>query len=200
MKRVLVAWAVVWALGASEAWSQGIAVIDLRYVFDNHTRYKQMMEQLRTRVQAAQEQIKKRRAHIQQLIRERNRFKPQSASYKQLDAEIAKLTAELEAQFRLQQKEFALEEAKIRLTIYNEIVAEVRNYAQQRNLWLVIRFDGGQINEVTPPEVYRYVNRLVVHHHPALDITRPIVQALNARVAQNPRPLRPGVPLPPQRR
>ncbi len=200
MKKLLGALVAGWLVcGATAAWAQ-IAVIDLRYVFDNHQRYKQQVEQLRLRVQAAEAELNKQREHIRKLIRERNKYKVDSAQYKQLDAEIAQRRAQVEAQFQLQQKDFLREEARIQLQVYNEIQAEVQSFAQRNRLVIVIQFNGKQPKDTTPREVVRYVNRLVVYHHPGIDITRQIVQSLNARVARNPQqPIRPGVPLPPRR-
>ncbi len=200
MKKLLGVLVAGWVLSAaSAAWAQ-IAVLDLRYVFDNHQRYKQQVEQLRQRVQAAEAELNKQREHLRKLVRERDKYKVDSAQYKQLDAEIARMRANVEAQFRLQQKDFLREEARIQLQIYNEIQAEVRAFAQRHRLTLVIQFSGKQPKDATPREVVRYVNRLVVYHHPGIDITQQIVQALNARVARNPnQPIRPGVPLPPRR-
>ncbi len=200
MKKLLGVLVAGWVLSAaSAAWAQ-IAVLDLRYVFDNHQRYKQQVEQLRQRVQAAEAELNKQREHLRKLVRERDKYKVDSAQYKQLDAEIARMRANVEAQFRLQQKDFLREEARIQLQIYNEIQAEVRAFAQRHRLTLVIQFNGRQPKNATPREVVRYVNRLVVYHHPGIDITQQIVQALNARVARNPnQPIRPGVPLPPRR-
>jgi len=200
VKKLLGALIAGWVVsGATAAWAQ-IAVIDLRYVFDNHQRYKQQVQQLRQRVQAAEAELNKQRQRIRQLIRERDKYKVDSAQYKQLDAEIAQLRAQVEAQFRLQQKDFLRQEARIQMQVYNEIQAEVQAFAQRNRLVIVIQFNGRKPKDNTPPEVVRYVNRLVVYHHPGIDITQQIVQSLNARVARNPQqPIRPGVPLPPRR-
>ena len=78
-------------------------------------------------------------------------------------------------------EQFIMEEGKMYFTTYEEVLAEVRNYAAQMNILLVLRYTGGEINKDNPEEIMKAMNEQVVYHNKAVDITQAIINQLNSR-------------------
>lgn len=165
---------------AREAQAQ-VAIIDLKYVFDNHMRFKQMTEEMRRSVQAAETDINARKDRINSLIKQLEGVKKGTPDYKQLEDEITQQKADLNALVSNTKREFMRREAKIYYIVYQEIVQEVEYFAQQNRLTLVLRFNGDPIDENDPDLVAKHLNKQVVWHHRNIDITGLILDTLNKR-------------------
>ncbi len=172
--------AAICLTAAREAQAQ-VAIIDLKYIFDNHIRFKQMTEEMRRSVQAAEADITARRDRINSLIKQLEGVKKGTPDYKQLEDEITQQKADLNALVSNTKREFMRREAKIYYIIYQEIVQEVKYFAEQQRLTLVIRFNGETIDESDPDIVAKHLHKQVVWHHPNIDITGIILETLNQR-------------------
>jgi Skp family chaperone for outer membrane proteins len=181
---------------ATEARAQGIAIIDLNYIFENYDKFKALTADMKTLVNAAGEDVKKRREEINNLLQQRNRYKVDTPEWKQLDVEITKRSSDLDFQVRTQQKDFALQEARIYYNTYQEILQEVDYYARQKGLILVLRFSGEPVKEFDPATIGKHLNRPVIYYSPTIDITPHILGPLNERYRLAQRGGRPSVPGP----
>ncbi len=166
--------------GGREALAQ-VAIIDLKYIFDNHMRFKAMTEEMRRSVQGAETDINARKERINNLIKQLNEVNKGKPDYKQLEDEITQQKADLSALVSTTKREFMRREAKIYYIVYQEITQELQHFAQQNRLTLVLRFNGDPIDENDPDIVAKHLNKQVVWHHPNIDITGVILKTLNDR-------------------
>ena len=60
------------------------AVIDVGYIFKNHTRFKSMMDKMRDEVMAAENGLKAERDRINGLVEQLKGFNPGTPEYKKL--------------------------------------------------------------------------------------------------------------------
>lgn len=201
---------VVVSLAVSPASAQtaprpSIALLDVNYIFKNHTRFNAMRADLTAEVERAEQQLKSQRDELQKQQDALKDFKPGSVEYKQREQDLARRVADLNIRMQAQRKEFLLKEAGIYNTVYKEIQQVVAYYANQQGFTAVVKFNGDPAQEDDPDTVLRTINQDVVWYAPGLDITPVILEQLNRRAvssasgtnapASNPSS-RPGVPFP----
>lgn len=158
-----------------------VAIIDLAYVFKNHSGFQSMKEELKNSVDMAQADLKNRRDQAQQLAEQLQEYRPGSPEFKQLEATLAQKQADLNVQVALQKKTLMEREAKIYFTIYQEVIYEVKSYCSRNGIRLVLRFDGEPMNQDDPQQVVQQLNRQVVYSDLSIDITPAILDSLNRR-------------------
>lgn len=187
-------------MAAAPRTGQAIALLDVSYIFKNHTRFKAMMADIQTDVERAGTQMKTERDTVKSLSEQLRDFRPGSANYKQLEEQVATRTSQLQVQLQLQRKEFLQREAKVYHTIYQEVQQEVEYYASSAGIAMVLRFNGDPVNQDKPDDVLRGINSQVVWSAKGLDITPVILERLNQRAGGSratvgdQRSTRPGVP------
>ncbi len=168
-------------VAAVQSGAPAAAMLDISYIFKNHARFKGMMSDMKADVGRAQEQLKKERDTIRNLVERLKDFRPGTPDYKALEEETAKRQADAQVQMQLQRKEFLQQEAKIYYTIYKEILQEVEYYATSNNISMVFRFNGDPVEIERPDDVLRDINKSVVYFSKGLDITPVVLERLNRR-------------------
>ncbi len=158
-----------------------IALLDISYIFKNHPRFKQMMEEMKSDVEAAESSVTKERDTIKKLVEQLDSYHKGSPDYNAMEKEIAEREANLSVKVQLQRKEFLGREAKIYLTIYKEIEQEVEYYCQNKGIDMVLRFNGDPADVDKPDSVLSFINKPVVYYDKGRDITKPILDTLVMR-------------------
>ena len=176
---------------------QRIALLDISYIFKNHTRFKTMMEEMKADMERAQAAMNKEREAIQKLGEQLKGMPTGTAEYKQLQQHVATRTADLNVQAQLQRQEFLLRETKIYHTVYKEVQQVVDYYSKDNGIGLVLRFNGDPVDPDDPENVLRYINGDVIWFAQGMDITPVILQHLNGRALTT--DTREGVPYRPLR-
>ena len=166
------------AQGSAGQTGTRIAVVDISYIFKNHPGFKQQMEQMKTEVQAFEEKLRARGEQIKALTEQMKAFKSNSPEYKDKEAQILKIQADGQAAATLKKKEFLEKESQIYYSTYNQVVAEIRNFAMRHNIGLVVRFNSEEINSEDRASVLEGINRAVVFQH-KLNITSLILESIN---------------------
>ncbi|HEX7376513.1 MAG TPA: OmpH family outer membrane protein [Pirellulales bacterium] len=156
-----------------------VAIIDLAYIFNNHTRFKMMSDELRRDVEAAEAELKNNKAYLQKMADKLEGLTRNSDEYRRTEEDIAKRSAELQVQVQLQKKEFFEKEAKIYYTVYQEIMEQVKYHADKHGIVLVMRFNGDPLDENDPQGIQKELNKAVLYYNKMIDITPIIVDAVN---------------------
>lgn len=163
----------------------GVAIIDLSYIFKNHENFKAMTEGMRNDVLKAEEVLKARRTEIETLSKRLtdlgNELRKDSPEYKQLDADLTRKKIDLSTQVSQQKKEFLEKEAKIYFQVYQEVIDEVKFFAERQRISLVLRFNGDPATDGDPQEILKQLNKSVVYYNNSIDITPMILDSLNRR-------------------
>lgn len=169
--------------------STPVAVIDIGYIFKNHPRFKQAMDTVRARVKDSESKFQTRGKDIQSRVLRLKQLKPESAEFKQLEGETARLQAQVEADMKLQRKEFLGQEAQVYYAIYQEVQSEIKTFADNHGIGLVLRFSAEQIDVSNRQSVMEGVNRPVVYQR-NLNITYDVLDRLQRSGGQQPRTAR----------
>jgi len=178
---------------ASDAWGQAappmagrvaqggnIALIDVKYIFEKHARFKMMMDDLKADVERAEAQVQAEREAIKKLTERLENFRG-TPEYKAMEEEVAKRQSDLTVQIQLQRKEFLQREARIYYNVYQEILQELSYYCPRHGIDIVLRFSGDPVDVERPDSVLGYINRPVVWYGKDQDITGVILESLNRR-------------------
>jgi Skp family chaperone for outer membrane proteins len=162
-----------------------IAMLDINYIFKNHTRFKAAMADMKAEMERADQVLRNQRDQIQALQEELKGIKPSSPDYKVKEQNLARQMADLNIQAQAQRKEFLLKEARVYHDVYKEIQQVVGYYAAQQSFTAVLRFNGDAVDQENPDDVLRYINQDTVWFTQGLDITPVILETLNARAGMS---------------
>jgi len=187
----------------------GIAVVDIAYIFKKHNRFDQEMKTLKQRVEAAEadlkrmgEEIKKKQDQLKAYDQQKT-FPPGSPEYKRLEEQILKDTGEFNLKRSLQGKDFMEQEGKLYFKVSLEIDDAVKVIATRNNIGLVLKFNGDDVDANDRNDILRNINKPIVYFDKNMDITPFVLQELNrsAPVAGPTGPMPPTTMLPqPQRK
>ena len=160
-----------------------VAVIDIKYILENHVGFKKEMEGLKSQFDEAGEELKSERLRINNLEMKLREVKPSTLDYNQLDEEVNRAKSEWTLNANKQKKEIRKTESKILWDVYYEVKTETKRYCEQNRIDLVISFNGEPIDPEQPQQVVRGVSKPIVYHHPGIDITPHILASLNNQTA-----------------
>jgi Skp family chaperone for outer membrane proteins len=170
------------SVGGSAALAQeqgGIAIIDMSAIFKQHTGFKTLTTRMRSEVEAAEAELKERRNALNGRVKQLSEMEKGSPGYKELEEELTKANADLQADVALKKKDFLNQEAKIYYDVYREILDSVTRVAQKNRIDLVLRFNGDAIDPNDPQSVLKELNKTVVYYDRAIDITEITLEEVN---------------------
>lgn len=156
----------------------GIAVVDINYIFKNYQQFKAGMEAIKGDIEKAEIDLKATREAIQAKEAQAKDYQPNSAQFKQLDEEVARLKADFNISAGRTRKDFQEREAKVYYQTYLQVSSTVDYFAKQNNIGLVIRFNGDKINPDRPEAILKAINKPVVSQN-NIDITPDVLALLN---------------------
>ncbi len=167
--------------------STHVAVVDVGYIFKNHTRFKAEMDRMKDQVMAAENGLKGERDRINGLMEQLKGFNPGTPEYRKLEGEVAKAQGDFSVNAQLQKKDFMDREAKVYLQVYSEIERAVSQFARDHGIAVVHRFDGDPVDGTDRNRILGNITRPIVYYDPQIDITPDILKMLNgAGVAAQP--------------
>ncbi len=170
---------------------RGIAVIDVTYILDNYQRLKQATDAFKVDVEKTGQQFKTEQDTIAKEAEGLQRYNAGSPEYKQLEEDLAKRQSDLRIKAKLREKEFAERESQMYLAAYTELTNLVRAYAERNGISLVVRFNGKPVDRNNREAIRAELFKAVLYNSQSIDITDPILAALN-RSAAAPTANRPG--------
>jgi Skp family chaperone for outer membrane proteins len=159
-----------------------VASLDLAYLFRNHLRYKQLDDALKAEVQQAEQGFAGEQKSMQELARRLQEYKAGSPEYKAIEEELARKEADMRLRGAMMQKSFAEKKAKIYFDVLQDVKNYVRYHAEQHGVYLVINFNGDEIDGTNPQSVMRGLNETVLYQHRTVDITPVILEMCNKGV------------------
>ena len=181
-----------------------VAVIDIPYIFKNHTRFKAQINDIKTDIDdytawadAQQAKLRKEREKLDQ-------FKPGTAEYKQGEETVARMGVETQLEAAKRQKAFMEREAMVYYNAYREVEAAVADFAARNGISLVLRYSAEPMDPTKKDTIMQGINRIVVYQS-RLDITQYVLDRLNRSTppvdnANRTGPARPQIPARPTTR
>jgi Skp family chaperone for outer membrane proteins len=184
--------------GGAHLGVDGLAVVDVAYIFKNHARFKQQMEAMKAKVDAAEAELKRDQEDYKHMADQLKNYQPGSPDYKKTEDDMLKKQGELNLKVSLQKKDFMEQEGRVYFNVSREIDDAVKQLATKNNIVLVLRFNGDPVDPVDRNDILRGINKPIVFYDPRMDITPYVLQDLNRSAAAGAGPI--GVhPQPPLR-
>ena len=175
-----------------------VAVIDINFIFKNHQRFKQTMDDIKKEIESFEVYLREERNKVTAKTTQLQGLPAGSPQYKQLEEQIATTHTSLGLETGRKRKEILEREAKVYYNSYKEIERSVAKFADQYGIGLVMRFNSEPMDATKRESVLQGINRAVVFQR-SLNITNAIIDGLNRetpppRVSRG-RPAVPGQPL-----
>jgi Skp family chaperone for outer membrane proteins len=178
--------------------TDGVRVIDIKYIFQHHNRYKAAADAMKQEFEAAAQRLKEERTAIMNLEKQVKDLVPNSPDAKRLDDELVRRKTEWNIQSQKQQSDFQSRSAEMSWHVYSEIQAAVQQYCRQNNVGLVLQFNGDPVDTRRPDKIGAAMGRSLVYVAPNRDITPYILEMLRNPPPGNPVNNQPiGVPVRP---
>ncbi|MDA7951196.1 MAG: OmpH family outer membrane protein [Pirellulaceae bacterium] len=173
----------------AKAQAPPVVVIDVSHIFKNHSRFKAAQEVLKAEVEAFDQQVKADQEKGQKLAEQLKSLNVGSPDYKAVEGQLAQLSANIQAQVALKQRDMMDREAKLYHSTYQEIETEVRTICEQNNIFLALRFSRDQMDVANRESVLNGINRAVIYQNAQknVDITDMVLTKINSRVASGTR-------------
>ena len=131
-------------LAARPAYAQtsgtAVAVIDIPYIFKNHVRFQQQIEDIKKDIDAYKEVVTQQQTQLRTEAEKLDQFKPGTREYKDVEENIARMRVEFQLESAKRQKDFMEREAKVYFNVYKEIEAAVADFAARNRIGLVLRY------------------------------------------------------------
>jgi Skp family chaperone for outer membrane proteins len=169
-------------LAANPAYGQtggtAVAVIDVPYIFKNHVRFQQQIEDIKKDIDAYKEVVTQQQTQLRTESEKLNQFKPGTKEYKDAEENIARMRVEFQLDSAKRQKEFMEREAKIYFNVYKEVEAAVADFATRNRVGLVLRYSAEDMDPSKRESIMQGINRFVIYQN-RLNITDLILDTLN---------------------
>ena len=159
---------------------QQVCVVDIAEIFRNHTGFNQQIESLKQAAEQYKTDLERRGNELRARSEKLRDYQIGSAEYKQLEAELAQASANLDVERRAKTRDFVQFEAKLHFDTYVEVTRAIAETCEKRGYRLAIRYDGSKTDATRPEAIMQRVNENVIFHMPQYDITGEIVSSLAA--------------------
>ena len=170
-----------------------VVVIDIGYIFRNHVRFKQMMEDMKGDLENAEREFEGKRTEIGEMVTGLKRFNVGTPEYNSWEEKITEAQVRLQADMAKRKKEIVQKEAQSYFTVYREIEEVVQYFCDRHGINLVLRYNSEDIDPTNPQSVMQGVNRTVVYQS-RVNITQDILGQLNPPPQAQPGPNYPAQP------
>lgn len=177
--------------------STTVAVIDIKFIFENHIRFKEAMDSIKKDYESFETQVRGVEANLRKQIEQLKGMQPGSNEFKQLEQQIATTRTQVQLDINNKQKERVDEEAQVYHRANQELVAAVQQFSSRNGIDLVLQYSSAEIDPTKPDTVIRGLNRMVVYHN-GLQITDQILRELNRGASVARQPAAPNTGRPPQ--
>ena len=176
------------------------AVVDIPYIFKNHIRFQQAINDIKKDIDGYQEMLKQEQQKMRVEAEKASQYKPGTQEYKAIEERVARMKVELQLEGAKRQKDFMEQEARAYFTAYKEVEAAVGEFAVRNRVTLVLRYSGEQMDPTKRESIMQGINRFVVYQD-RLNITDLVLDMVNRGTPQPQQangattPARPSIPV-----
>ncbi|SIN90549.1 outer membrane protein [Singulisphaera sp. GP187] len=154
--------------------------IDMTAVFKGYDKVKVSGQEFQAAVMAKKKDLMGIMQQMQQESESLAKMAPGSSDAKKIEDKLTQLKASNEAGREQAEREFSLREAEMLATLYKEIQTMVARVAVHRHMTYVLRVSNDPVTGSDPNSAMRAIERSVVYAEATNDITKDVVQYLNA--------------------
>lgn len=174
-----------WPLAAAEPLP--VALVNLERLLKEYQPLQDQLEPLKGEAKDFDEKVQLRQAELETVVARLRGTQPGSPDFQRLEQQAVKLQNELRQFVETERQALQKKEAGIYLDFYRRMEAAVGKHAKEHGIRLVLRQQGGELDEDQPlAEVLKLLNRDVIYHE-GLDITDEILKSLRSGVGASER-------------
>lgn len=158
-----------------------LGFVDIKKAFETYTKRKDVQDQLKAKNDALVVQFKARATQIEQDAEKLNTLNPGTEEYQALTRtlDLAKYTLDLDK--KLKARELDSEQRKKHALIYREICQEAKAFGLEQGLAAVMLYIPAQTDFEQDLDII-VSTRAVLCHDDQLDVTKAVVDRLNAQL------------------
>jgi Skp family chaperone for outer membrane proteins len=175
---VLVSLGLVGNPASGQTAGVNVAVIDVPYIFKNHLRFQQQIDDIKKDIDGYKAFITEEQQKLRSEAERLEQFRPGTKEYREIEESIARMRVELQVQGAQRQKDFMEREAKAYYNLYREIEQAVADVAGRYRIGLVLRHTNEEMDPTKRESIMQGINKIVVYQS-RLDITNHVLDALN---------------------
>lgn len=160
-----------------------VAVLDVAKVFKVNKNFDSEMKSIKSQAESLKSQIQQQQEAIKAEAMKISQYEAGSPDRNKMEAEVEQKQAALRTSARQAEADLLNREARVYYDTYSSLKKVVSDLAAKHGIALVVRFDGGNVDPASRPEVIKAVNRSVVFHRD-IDLTNMVIEAMGPRVAE----------------
>lgn len=162
-----------------------VAVVDIGYILKNHPTIKPEMEAIQANMQAADEEMaKKRDAILKQMDQLRSQYTEGTPEYEKAEKAIAEQDTEFRLKLIKEKKRFEEAQAMVVYKVYNNITSLVQAASAAWGTQVVMRVSREKMDPKKPETVQMVMGQNVIYFNPEVDLTEWVLGQLNNQTAQ----------------
>ena len=170
---------------AAAASKMPVAVVDTRYILENHPTMKSEMENIKTQMEAADKQMaEKRDAIVKQMEQLREQYVEGTPEYDRAEKAIAEQDTEFRLELVKKRKEFETAQANLMYKIYSEINVLLKYWSDNYGISMIVRVNREQMDPKKPETVQMVMSQDVLYFSKSVDLTEPLLDYLNKQAGK----------------
>lgn len=194
MKRLIPALlaAVILTTGVAKAQTNApktghrIGLIDMAHVFQEYEKFKSLRDSMKVEIERSDAELKLKAERFQKLQTELKKHQIGSPSYEQFEKQILEQKGDIEAFRAATTRKLARRESEMFKTIYNDVTAAVKLYAEYAKYDAVMRYNRKSIEETAnPQEAVTTMNKTFIYTKKENDITDTVLDYLNKQYGKS---------------
>lgn len=159
-----------------------IGFVNVKQVVDKYKRVEHENELIRKRGVRLNDKIKEMESTLEESGKKLELYDPGSLKYEDTKREILKLEQDIKFEKEWARFRIGTDGARVLVEIYKQILDAVREHATREGYTLVLKIEDEKMDTDRRFEVELLVNlRGVLFHDADHDITKPVIDALNAK-------------------
>ena len=163
-----------------------VGLIDMAHVFQNYKKFESLRNELQAEIEKSDAEAKQLLERLQKMQADIKKFDAGSPQYEQAERQVLEQKGEFDAFRASTQRRLARRESEMFKTIYTDVTAAVKLYAEYAKFDHVMRFNRKGIDDTTSPqEAVQTMNKTFIYTKESNDITDPVLSYLNKTYAKS---------------
>jgi len=156
-----------------------VAVVDVGQVFQSHPTFAKQLETLKNQADGFKEETMQLQKQLQQKAAQiSSSLQKESEEFRNAESKLAQEAAALEVQQKNKLRGLMEQEAQLHFQTYQEIKKAIETFCTQRQISLVLRHSGQEVDPENPASMMQRVNGKVVFYRADNEITSQIIGML----------------------
>jgi Skp family chaperone for outer membrane proteins len=165
-----------------------IGVVDIDYIFEKYKKVQVEMDDIKNEIQETENKLKQMQREGQEKYEEWKALKDGTPEKKAKEEKLTQMQALFDAKRKSFQNELKREQAKLQLTIYQEIQDAVKVVANHNSITLVVKISRSELGSTSDPaRTQAMMGQPCIFHRKQDDMTETVLNLMNKKyLKENP--------------